>query len=364
MELIIISYYLIAIVFVVYTLKRFFITPGLIFVGMQMLMFSGVLTYSDFSIRSDCKLICVYFSALIMFILGNLFSSKINKRNIREVLVDERKMYVLNNRQKFYLYAMLFVGALCCTYFFKRAGYNVFFQILLSMGSSGEVNFTNSRIAMNNISGVGYIYQFRVIILPLVCALLLAYRNDAVMHKIGVCVFPVMILFLLGTGQRGGFVMFILMWSVALLYTYFFYRDPVIKKMLLLLITMAVVLFAIMTIFNGRVASEGNVVQAMLQRIFDDNQKCAVIAFRYIDSQTIQMGRDWFLSIKDILPGKNEYLQLSYVIFDIMYGSTRGTAPPCIWGSCYYNWGYCGVVIFSFFLGFFYNKIYCEFCKI
>jgi oligosaccharide repeat unit polymerase len=170
-----------------------------------------------------------------------------------------------------------------------------------------------------------------------------------------------MLIFVLGTGQRGGFVMFVLMWSVALVYVYKFYREETVKKALIVLVVAAVVLFGIMTIFNGRVANNSNVFKAVLKRIFDDNQECAVVAFRYIDSQPIQWGKDWFLSIKDILPGKNEYLQLSYVVFSIMYGSTRGTAPPCIWGSTYYNWGLLGIIIFPFILGFFYHRLYCKF---
>jgi oligosaccharide repeat unit polymerase len=170
-----------------------------------------------------------------------------------------------------------------------------------------------------------------------------------------------MIVFALGTGQRGGFVMFVLMWVVSLLYLYFFYHEKKVKYILIILVVFATLLFALLTIFNGRVASDSNVFRAVLKRVFDDNQECAVIAFRYIDSQPVQWGRDWFLSLLDILPGKNDYLQLSYVVFGIMYGTTRGTAPPCIWGSTFYNWGLLGIVLFPFILGFAYHRLYCSF---
>lgn len=363
MVLAIIAYYFIAGLYALYTLRKYFITPCLVFVGMQTLMFTGILTYSDFNISSDCKLVLIYLLALIMFIIGSKFSSMVNGKNVSNAVVLSDEDSELSSMQKFYLILMLGVGIILCAYFFMHAGYNVFLQILVSIGSSSNNNFTNSRIAMNNISGVGYIYQFRVVIVPLITAFLLTCKNNKNLQKIGMICFPIMIMFVLGTGQRGGFVMFILMWAVALLYMYYFYREEKMKKTLITIVVLALFLFAIMTIFNGRVASDGNVIQAMLQRIFDDNQQCAVIAFRYIDSQPIQWGKDWYLSILDILPGKNSYLQLSYVIFGIMYGSTRGTAPPCIWGSCFYNWGWLGIILFPFIMGFCYHKLYCSFAE-
>mgnify|MGYP005766626627 FL=1 len=363
MTIIISIYYTIAVLFILYTLKKYYITPSLIFVGMQIVMFSGILTYANFENTSDCKLIVLYLIALVCFILGTGFSSKVHMGNVNKIEIASEEKNLLNKNQSIILTGMLIVSILLCTYFFLSAGYNVFLQIIRSMGTSSTNNFTNSRIALNNVSGVGYIYQFRVIILPLVSAFLLSYKENPLMHKMGIVSFPIMIIFVLGTGQRGGFVMFVLMWLVALLYMYKFYKDSQIKKMLIIIVVFAGTLFAIMTIFNGRIRDGGNVVTAMLQRVFDDNQECAIYAFRYIDKQPTQFGRDWFLSIKDILPGKNEYIQLSYVVFDIMYGSTRGTAPPCIWGSVFYNWGYLGVIFFPLLLGFLYHKLYVSFCK-
>ena len=363
MFLIIISYYIIATLYLISTYKKYFITPSLIFVGMQTVMFSGILSYADFTNKSDCKLIILYLIALICFIIGSTFAAKVYGYNVDQINIATPEKNILSNNQSFYVMVLLIVSILLCAVFFVKAGYNVFLQILRSISSSGSENVTDSRLKFNNISGVGYIYQFRVIILPLISAFLLSYKENDIMHKIGIISFPIMIIFVLGTGQRGGFVMFVLMWIVALLYMYKFYRDRKIKKMLIAIVCIAGGLFAIMTIFNGRVKEGGNVVTAVLQRVFDDNQECAIYAFRYIDSQPTQWGRDWLLSIKDILPGKNDYIQLSYVVFGIMYGTTRGTAPPCIWGSAFYNWSYFGVIIFPFIMGFFYHKLYTSFCK-
>lgn len=360
MEIVIYLYYIIAFVYEIITIRREFISPSIIFVAMQALMFTGILTYTDFSISSDCKLIFIYLLALIMFIAGSELSSRAYPANPK--MINVAKLDYLSKNQIFIMIAMIIVSILACLYFFLSSGYNVFLMVLRSLGADSQ-NFTSSRIALNNVSGVGYIYQFRVIIFPIICAFLIMYKDNKKLNRLGMVLLPIMLIFILGTGQRGGFVMFVLMVMVALLYLYKIYHDKAVVKTILIVGIGAVLLFGLMTIFNGRVSEGGNVAEAVMQRIFDDNQQCAVIAFRYIDTQATQWGRDWFLSFKDLLPGKNTYTQLSYVVFEIMYGSTRGTAPPCIWGSAYYNFGIIGIIIMPFIMGFLYHKVYYKFCS-
>lgn len=341
--------------------RKYYVTPSIVFVLMQITMFSGVLSYCDFNRSSDQKLAVIYMIALISFISGTYFCSRIHNESYTDIRLSKNN--TLSRTQSTYIVLMVVVSILLCSLFFLRAGYNVFIQIVQSISGNSTGNYTESRIALNNISGVGYVYQFRVIIFPLLTAFLVSYEENRTVHRIGLCLLPIMLVFLLGTGQRGGFVMFILMWVVALLYLYKTNKSEKIRRFLIIILTVSVVLFAIMTVFNGRVEKGMNLLQAMLKRIFDDNQECAVYAFRYIDSQPTQWGRDWLLSFRDILPGKNDYLQLSYVVFNIMYGSTRGTAPPCIWGSVFYNWSYFGIIFFPFIMGFLYHRLYVSFCK-
>lgn len=360
MDIAILFYYTIALIYIIYVVRKRFITPSLVFVTMQTLMFSGILAYVDFKYGADRKLIYIYIVALVMFILGTEFSARVYIANLRKSRVSLQN--TLTKNQKIIILAMVVVSILACSYLFISSGYNVFLMILSSVGSGIQDNFTESRIALNNVKGVGYIYQFRVVILPLLCAFLITYKENKKLQRVGLFVLPLMIVFILGTGQRGGFVMFVLMFMVALLYLYKIYGDKGYMKTLVVIGVVSFALFTMMTIFNGRVGSDGSVLQAVLKRIFDDNQECAVIAFRYINNQEIQFGRDWWLSFKDILPGKNSYVQLSYVIFKVIYGNTRGTAPPCIWGSAYYNFGMLGIVVMPFVMGFFYHKVYYKFC--
>ncbi len=355
MSILIVLYFATALIFGIRSFKKYFISPALIFVAMQTIMFTGILSYVNFNISSDRKLVLIYLVALFMFILGTSVAKVLYPVNKNKVNITSSKLSLY---QQLAIIGLVAVSIVACTYFFVSSGYNVFVQMLQAFAGGNTGNYTDERLALNNVWGVGYIYQFRVIIFPILCAFLVTCKHHKYLKLIGYLCFPIMIVFILGTGQRGGFVMFILMFVVALLYIYKFYHQRTIKIILLLLISGSLALFAFMTIFNGRVASDGNVIQSLLSRIFNENQECAVIAFRYIDNTAIQWGKDWFLSLMDILPGKNDYQQLSYVIFEIMYGTDRGTAPPCIWGSAYYNFGWFGVVFMPFFIGLLYHKLY------
>ena len=358
MTLVVILYFVTALCYGIYSFKKYYITPALIFVGMQTIMFSGILTYVDPAFSSDIKLVLIYLLALIMFISGTVLSMRIYPVKKHDIRFSNDKLTIY---QQLVILGLVFVSIVACTYFFVSSGYNVFVQMLQAFAGGGTGDYTEERLALNNVWGVGYIYQFRVVIFPVVCAFLVTNKHHPLLRKIGYVCTPLMIIFILGTGQRGGFVMFILMFMVALLYVYKFYRQKRIRTIIVATAVGSLVLFGFMTIFNGRVATDSNVFQSILSRIFNENQECAVIGFRYIDSKNIQWGRDWFLSMMDILPGKNDYQQLSYVIFKIMYGTDRGTAPPCIWGSTYYNFGWAGIIFMPFIMGFLYHKFYYTF---
>jgi len=118
-----------------------------------------------------------------------------------------------------------------------------------------------------------------------------------------------------------------------------------------MIIIVAMSLFALTTIMNGRVSNNGSIIGAITKRIFSDNQSTAVQAFRFVNTEPCQFGRDWLLTLRKVLPGSVSYTTLATRVFAIMKGSTAGTAPPCIWTSAYYNFGYIGVLLLSSILG-------------
>ena len=67
----IVIYYIIAIAYVAFR-KKDIVSPAVIFVILQILMLTGILSYVDFSSEVDRKLIYFYLIALIFFIIGTL----------------------------------------------------------------------------------------------------------------------------------------------------------------------------------------------------------------------------------------------------------------------------------------------------
>lgn len=350
-------YYAICITYGILILKKQFISLPLIFIVSQFIMFSGILILVDESEKSDVYLVWIYLIALVSFICGVQLSRKMHPVKMSDIKYINDSSNT--KKQQLYIGIIIIISILACIYLFVSAGNNIFVNIMQAfLSSETNINVTENRLSMYSVAGVGYIYQFRVILLPVLTAYLISFSKN---KKLGFILFPFMIIFLLGTGQRGGFVTFGLMWMLTLVLCNKYGSQFSIKK-IICVCAIIFALFAIMTIANGRVTTDNqNVLNAMLERFTNDNQLTAVQAFKYIYKQPTQYGNDWFMMIKDLLPGKNSYLPVSNRVFDMMYGSTRGTAPPCIWGSTYYNWGIIGIMIFPFILGFSYQTLFKRF---
>ena len=360
MEILCVVYYMIAIIYIFYSFYSYYITPNLIFATIQIVMFIGITGYADYTMNADRQLVFIYMLALIFFIISSAFNFKRYNLKNRKVEVSENEE--LSQIQRIVIWIMVTVAVLACSYLFARSGGNVFIQSLKSFLGNSDYSIKVGRKNILDVAGVGYIYQFRTIILPILTVYLI--NAGGIKEKnIAYAIFPLMIIFILGTGQRGGFVMFVLIWATALLLVHRYYGESNLRKLIILGVGF-ILLFSITTILNGRVSNDGTVVGAMMARIMDDNQACAIRGFRYIIDQPVQWGVDWFSQIIDILPGKNEYQSLATKIFARMNGgSTAGTAPACLWGSAFYNWGWLGVTLFPWILGHFYSYVYMCFVK-
>lgn len=363
MILLILLYFFVAAYFLLINFRRHGITPPVIFVGMQFVMFLGITKYVDFSVAADRRLLTIYFSALFFFSAGTaLMNLVVSPRRQRA-----RAAYdpFPSRNQNIRSIILICVSVVVCLWFFYQRGYNVFLFTLRSLMGGTVANVGDMRSAYTQMSGVGYVGQFRTIVLPLLTMLFMFGQRGAFLRRIGYLLLPVTTVFLLGTGQRGAFFVVVVIGALYSVMLGRYTERKVRRTTAVLLLGAAILLFAIMTVFNGRVANTENLatgaLDAIMRRFFDDNQQVAVIAFRYIDGLPTVWGKDWFNMMKDVLPGKNQYLSLDYVVFRIMYGSTRGTAPPCIWASAWYNWNVFGVTAFPAVLGFVYQGVYWRF---
>lgn len=361
-SIVILLYYMVMISYLLSLYGKYKLCPELLWCLFQLLMFFGITHFIDSSMKSDRLLINLYFLALIVFIISNLFSQKVMHPKVHLTIQSRPDLYQI---RKPYVWLMIIVGVALCASFFARSGGNVFINGLRSLVTGADYSTKYSRMGLLSISGVGYIYQMRVIVLPLI---ILYYLLIKKITPISILLTILMIVFLIGTGQRGGLASFIV---IALLTIYYWARrtksaedNGKTNKLLLYggVLFAAGVLFALSTIMNGRVSEGGTVFTAILQRILEDNQSCAVYGFRYIQMEPIQYGRDWLMQMVDLLPGKNEYISLDTRIFAFMHGgSTAGTSPACIWGSAYYNFGIFGVILLSSILGWATTRIHQRF---
>ncbi len=356
------GYMVVCIAFCIYLYKQYFLSPMLFFLMFQQIMFIGIVRLIDFNNSADLKLVFLYCVALFGIILGIVCETSRNPLYNREVIVEQEKG--VNRVQQQRIIFLIVFSLIICHVFFGRLGINLVSAVYQAI--NGQLNFSQYRKMVNFAIGSGYVYQFRVMILPFLTFYLLMCEKG-IKKVIGCIALPFTIFFLIASGQRSGLIQALLMVGVASLMMshYAEIKIPIYKnKMLIALTIMAISAFVALTFLNGRVANSGGLFEAIFDRVIYDNQISAVYAFRYIESQPIQMGTDWLHMAMDLLPGKNSYVSVASIIHAQLWsGSYEGTAPPCIWGSTYYNFGMAGVFVIAFLIGFCYKRIYATFVK-
>ncbi len=345
-------YYLIAVAYLVTLYSKYKICPELIWVALQLVMFYGIGQKVNYENSSDVKLVCLYLLALVCFIITSSFSNQMHKPN--KYLLKESNVGNYNVRFP-YVWLILGVSILICGLYFVRGGGNVFLASIRSMITGSSYSTKYGRMRLLHTSGTGYVYQLRIAIIPTLTLYYIFIRKN---HVYSYILAVLAIIFMLGTGQRGGFVSFMCVCALAVYYWQVAKEEQTFEesrrnsaRTYIMIVAVAFSLFALTTIMNGRVSSGGSVFEAILKRIFSDNQSTAVQAFRYIDSLPCVYGYDWFMMLRKLLPGAPRYQSIAVTVFSIMKGSTAGTAPPCIWTSAYYNFGVFGVVLLSSILG-------------
>ena len=361
---VIIIYYVVSLSYMAYVFKKYRVCPELLWCLMQLLMFFGITHFVDQQYDSDQELLWVYLLGLISYILSCSFWKAITKPRVQMTITSQTEKYYA---RKPYLVFILTVSIALCSLFFMRAGGNVFINGLKAMLSGSNYSMKYSRMGVLSISGVGYIYQLRVTIIPLLVFYYVMIKKKSLISYV---LIAIMLVFVIGTGQRGGLASVM---AIALITAYYWMSNSneskgikPIRKIYVYIVIFGIssALFGRSTVMNGRVASGNSIFAAILKRFLEDNQSCAVVGFRYIKSLPIQYGMDWLRQLADILPGSNSYISLDTRIFAYIYGgSTAGTSPACIWGSAYYNFGILGVPFLAFIIGGVNTKIHAVFSK-
>lgn len=360
-ELNIILYTIIVIPYTIVYIKKYKLTPVSFFLVMEISYFYGICFAPKGQLDVAVKLETIYVVAMVSFILGVEFCKRIRFKssNHEGSFVDSD----LNHNQRLVVWFIIWIAILACAYLFAVGGINVFLRSLLNFFSDSSAIYKNERASYFAVGGMGYIYQFRAILLPIL-TVYMAYCDRKKLPKVlSIPLTAVMVIFLLGTGQRNAFVFFCLVVLMYAIVMHFQYRIQTFTKTQLIVLGSASALFLIvLTISNGRVSGNGNqvtgAIQSLLDRALSVNQRTAITAFTYIDTQPTSWGYDWLMMMRDILPGKSGYLSLARITYYMAYGTYNGTGSPCLWGSGWYNFQIFGITVFPFIVGICYHKLY------
>ena len=360
------------------TRGRWTLNPGPLFVLQQLAFFLGMLPLLDPSIEADNVLPYMFFGALCMFIAGNVFC-QIALPNVRAAgsfwaapicrVETMRGFNVL-------IGLIISVAIVVCFAYFKAVGYNLFMMGIVSVITGrGQLNDAASlrlhAYSSDQYFAPGYVNQFKNVLFPLLLSYLIARyillrrRTDLF---IVIALFPLCLVFLLGTGQRGAF-------ALACITTVFFFMACLPRRPKRIVIAVILVLFfvffSLSTFILGRtvksIQGQGDVATLATEvadRFSTVNERSDVFGFQYIYEQPLHFGLgEWVYAFKGLIPGHEERLALPNELNRLATGTPRGTSPVSIWSEAWYEFGIGGVLGLAFVLGMLYHAVYAKLCR-
>lgn len=327
------------------------LSPTSLFIYMQFIMALG--TVPSLTPRDEADVVhgWLIFSTYSIFVLTSALLAFLAR-------LPERRSYLSDEAQSmrwvkpgFGMIILCVLSIVICGLYYAAIGYNV---LAAGLGNafSGDANDVAS-LRLQAYAGEeyyypGYVNQFKNALLPALICVIIPYtfmRKMRLRWLVAATLSVIALVFMLGTGQRGAFVMFMI--TVGIFIALMNRRK--LSRRFALLAGLSVPVFFLSTVALGRsstalaqASSMGDQVRIigdeMLFRILGSNQLASITGFRYIYPRPSVNGGEWLQSMTGLLPGVPGST-LSNEIFSILYGSTRGTAPPSIWASFYYNFG-------------------------
>ncbi|MEU4675440.1 hypothetical protein [Micromonospora sp. NPDC023737] len=242
--------------------------------------------------------------------------------------------------------------------YFTAVGYSAFIE-----GLRGQLNGVPADIATLRLESYagnayffpGYVNQFKNVILPSLALVLVVWsfnRGGLLARAASIALAVAALLGLMATGQRGALVLFLL---TAMVYTFLHNRRRLPRKAMLVPLGIGLPLMLLSTYVLGRSADSAEspiraALNGLVARFVNDNQMSGIAAFNYTAGSPVRHGAEWLEGLAGVLPG-NRGSTLSAEVFYTMYGSTRGTSPPSLWGSIHYNVDTMGLILIAALLG-------------
>ena len=337
------------------------VNPLFMYFIFNWIMVFGCFNFLDFNRQDDyahgfiltltpVALLTGYFFAIGNLNINNLFTAFWSKLPIE---ISQKK-----NKKILILYIITIFLSLI---YYQIVGYNLMFQTLTSTVD----DFVTMRLGAysgDKYFAPGIFNQFKNTIFPILFIYYLHIIQDKkIKYFYGVIVGFILIYCVAGTGQRtflitSGIIIFYILLALN--------RGKISPKTLGLVGTVIFFLFSFLSVNLKRTENDSffSGIEGLLYRIMDSNQYSAITGFRYIYSQNIQYGYEWYLSFIGLIPGVKGS-DLSNRVFEILFGGTRGTAPLNVWGSAYHNFGFAGSMFLGIAIGFFYTKTYIRFLR-
>lgn len=326
-----------------------------LFIYAQATMAIGTLPELDATLAADAMHVTVIVWSLATLVIVSILYSFIALKAKRVDYAPE----VEYSYPKGAVWFWIIVSILISVAYYVSVGYIAFFESIQALASNSGEDIAGLRLesyAGSRYFFPGYVNQFKNALLPAltIVVIVAAYhfrRSGRLPLAIGLVVAN--LVFLLGTGQRGAFVL-----ALALTVIVAYLTGPRgFRKYFARIAIVGLALFFVATFAGGRVAQDlaaapdlgsqvGILFEQLAFRILGSNQTSSITGFRYIYEQTIPVGSEWGQAIVGLLPGQAGS-DLSNRIFAVLYGSTRGTAPLSLWGSVYHNFGFVGVFVIA-----------------
>ena len=345
------------------------LSPSSLFLYMQFLMAVGTLPALGAQNAADQAHGWIILSTFTIFWATSAVLSTADSKSVEMNLStrDRLKPYWIRPNKP--IIALVALSLIVCVAYYMAVGYNVF-----AVGLGDAITGKSSDIASMRLQAYagkeyfypGYVNQFKNGLLPALICIIIPYlfvKRAGGRWLIATILSTATLTFILGTGQRGAFITFMI---TVLLYVAIMSRKRLRKKAIWVGAVTGLVFF-ISTFALGRSSSAvqqstdpleraGILLGEIVFRILGSNQLASVVGFRYIYHKPHVEGMEWWPSMSGLLPGVSGST-LSNEIFAQLYGSSRGTAPPSIWGATYYNFGLVGTLLFSILLAVTYHVI-------
>jgi len=329
-----------------------------LFIYAQSAMAVGTLSLLSTGIQADTvhrDLILATLGILVGVAMIFAFTSRTTAKRGNEPSVDY-------SYPKVSVWTWIWISLAITALYYWSVGYLAFFESIQAIIAGSDIDISGLRLESYSGSRYffpGYVNQFKNSLLPALALVVIISAFHFQTRRRYLMTFLLSIagvIALLGTGQRGAFVIVALVGVV---------MTSLIKpresgKYLFRAAIIGVPIFFLATFAGGRANSAlqqaggaDDVISVLFSqlvfRLFGSNQYSSVVGFRYVFDREITNGGEWARGIIGLIPGQPGS-DLSNQIYAVFYGTTRGTAPVSVWGSAFHNFGFAGAVVVALVL--------------